>query len=61
VSDGLAEMEAAHRIAAEVAGELSLAIGRRVFSRAKATSWVRRLREVADRIEARTTQEQSHA
>jgi hypothetical protein len=46
-------MEETHRIAAGVAGELSLAIVRQKASRAQMEAWILRLREVADRMEAK--------
>ncbi len=46
-------MEETHRIAAGVAGELSLAIVRQRASRADMESWISRLRDVADRMEAK--------
>lgn len=46
-------MEETHQIAAEVVGELSLAIVRQKASRAVMESWIRRLRDVADRMEAK--------
>ena len=46
-------MEETHRIAAQVVGELSLAIVRQKASRPAMLSWIKRLREVADRMEAK--------
>lgn len=46
-------MEETHRVAAQVVGELSLAIVRQKASRPQMLGWVKRLRDVADRVEAK--------
>jgi hypothetical protein len=46
-------MEETHRIVAGVAGELSRAIVRQKASRVTMESWISRLRETADRMEAK--------
>lgn len=46
-------MEEAHRLCAQVAGELSLAIVRRKASREMMRGWVVALRRVADAFEAK--------
>ncbi|PZQ59248.1 MAG: hypothetical protein DI570_16440 [Phenylobacterium zucineum] len=46
-------MEETHHVAAGVVGELSLAIVRQKASKALMESWIARLRDVADRMEAK--------